>query len=313
MWIAMQEHVLKGEAARSLLFGTLLGIGLSIGMLPQAADAQSNIIHEERSMYRNIAVTEGNGRRCMLFNQHRGDRNQTCMDLADPKRLVFHYTRMSLAGLLLNPQPKNILIAGLGGGSIPVSMHELFPEAMIDVLEIDPAVVRVAERFFNFREGDRLDVHVVDARVFIKRAALQGRQYDYIMLDAFTGEYIPEHLLTREFLEEVSQLLTPDGVLVANTFSTSELYDHESVTYRAVFGSFYNFKLPVSGNRVIIARKGGVPSQAGLSSIARNLHEQLEPYGVPILEYPARLSTSADWDESKRVLTDQYSPGNLLN
>ncbi|MDT8427547.1 MAG: fused MFS/spermidine synthase [Pseudomonadales bacterium] len=305
----MPHHALRGMPIKCLLLGTMF----SLSVLSEKADAQSNIIHEERSMYRNIAITEGNGRRCMLFNQHRGDRNQTCMDMADPRRLVFHYTRMSLAGLLLNPQPANILIAGLGGGSIPVAMHELFPEATIDVLEIDPAVVRVAEQFFNFREDDKLDVHVVDARVFIKRAALQGRQYDYIMLDAFTGEYIPEHLLTREFLEEVSQILSPDGVVVANTFSTSELYAHESVTYRAVFGEFYNFKLPVSGNRVIIAQKGGVPSRAGLSRTARELHERLEPFDVPILEYPARLSTAADWDESKRVLTDQYSPGNLLN
>ena len=62
----------------------------------------------------------------------------------------------------------------------------------------------------------------------MKRAAARGLSWDYIMLDAFTGDYIPEHLMTREFLEEVSAALTEDGVLVANTFASSALYDAET-------------------------------------------------------------------------------------
>ncbi len=294
----------------------LLCAALATGLLlalSVTAQTQLPIIHEERSMYRNIAVTEYDGRRCMLFNQNRGDKNQTCMDLRDPKKLVFHYTRMSLAGLLLNSEPESVLVAGLGGGSIPMVMTELFPNAKIDVLEIDRAVVKVAEEFFNFKENENLTAHVVDARVFIKRAGLQGKKYDFIMLDAFTGEYIPEHLLTQEFLEEVKQILSPDGVLVANTFSSSNLYDHESVTYQAVFGEFYNFKMPGSGNRVIIAQHDGVPDQGALRAPAQQLHPRLRDYDVTILEYPARLSTRPDWNTNRRVLTDQYSPGNLLN
>src|ERR1044072_4356923 len=98
----------------------------------------------------------------------------------------------------------------------------------------------------------------MDGRVFVKRAIREGRRYDLIMLDAFDHEYIPEHLLTREFLQEVNSLLAPGGVLAANTFSSSRLYDHESVTYAAVFGSFYNLK---RDNRVILAMKGGLPSE----------------------------------------------------
>ena len=82
-----------------------------------------------------------------------------------------------------------------------------------------------------------------------------GTKYDVVMLDAFDHEYIPEHLLTREFLTEVKSLLSPQGVLVANTFSSSRLYDHESTTYADVFGTFYNLK---RDNRVIIARPAGL-------------------------------------------------------
>ncbi|MDP2286507.1 MAG: fused MFS/spermidine synthase [Pseudohongiella sp.] len=281
--------------------------------LDNRAVAQRTIIHEERSQYRDVVVTEFNNQRCMLFNVHRGDMNQTCIDLRDPRRLVFNYTRMSFAGLLLNPEPKRILVAGLGGGTIPTVMRELFPEARIDVLEVDQAVVTVAKQYFNFVEDERLVNHVVDARVFIKRAGLRGEQYDYIVLDAFSGEYIPEHLLTREFLQEVSQILTPDGVLVANTFASSGLYDYESVTYQAVFGEFFNFKTAGSGNRIILAKKQALPSAAELNAPARQLYERLRPYGINLLEYPAQLSTRPDWDVNTRILTDQYSPANLLN
>ncbi len=280
----------------------------------QQASAQRNVVHEERSQYRDIVVTEFNGQRCMLFNVVRGDMNQTCMDLSDPERLIFTYTKMSFAGLLFNPQPERILIAGLGGGTIPMTLRELYPDAEMDVVEIDPAVVTVAKDWFNYQEDDKHEVHVVDARVFIKRAGLRGEKYDFIMLDAFSGEYIPEHLLSREFLQEVKTLLTDDGILVANTFSSSRLYDHESVTYRDVFGPFYNFKLPDSGNRIILATPGDtLPHVGDLRAPARDLYDRLEPYGINILEFPPRLSDEPDWDTEARVLTDQYSPANLLN
>ena len=105
-------------------------------------------IHEERSVYRDITVTERFGRRCLLFNVHRGDRNQTCIFTDGSSRLVFDYTKMSFAGLLLKPDPKRVLIAGLGGGTIPLVLSELFPAASIDVIEIDESVARVANEFF---------------------------------------------------------------------------------------------------------------------------------------------------------------------
>lgn len=273
---------------------------------------QAEVIHEEKSKYRDITVTEERGRRCLLFNVHRGDRNQTCMYVNEPDRLVFDYTQMSFAGLLLNPEPESVLVIGLGGGSIPMAFSDLFPDARIDAVEVDEAVVRVAEEFFGFAETDNMRAIVEDGRPFIKRAGLRGIKYDYIVLDAFSGDYIPEHMLTQEFLEEVKAIMSEDSVLVANTFSTSRLYDHESVTYQRVFNEFFNFKLPTSGNRIIITQLQPLPPRGQLVTQARGLADSLRKYDVPLLDYPRRLSTRVDWDMSRRVLTDQYSPGNLL-
>lgn len=283
-----------------------------IALCLQSALFAAEVIHEERSLYRDINVVQTGDRRCLIFNVHRGDRNQTCVDVNNRDELIFSYTKMSFAGLLLNPEPKKILIAGLGGGTLPIAFNDMFPNAVVDVVEVDQAVVNVAKGFFFFEENDNMKVSVNDARVFVKRAGILGDKYDFIILDAFGGDYIPEHLLTQEFLEEVKAIMTEDAVLVANTFSTSRFYDHESVTYQRVFGEFFNFKLPTSGNRLIITQLDTLPPRGNLMSRAQDLAPALEKYGVPLLEYPNRLSTRVDWDMSRRVLTDQYSPANLL-
>lgn len=281
-------------------------------ILAGSPPGQAETIHKEKSLYQNVLVKETSTRRCLVFAVRRGERNQTCMNLRDPDKLVFPYVRMTFAGLLVKPDPERILVVGLGGGSIPVTMKKLFPDAHIDIVEIDEAVVRVAREFFRFEESPTMRVYVSDARVFIKRARLRENHYDFVILDAFTGDYIPEHLMTLEFLQEVKDILTPDGVLVANTFSTSALYDHESVTYQEVFGDFLNFRMPITNNRVIIANNGKVPTQEVIEKRAEHFSPRLEPFGVEIDEYPRHLARDKDWDESKRPLTDQYSPVNLL-
>ncbi len=278
-----------------------------------AVATSAKVIHSEHSLYQNISVTRVDDEVCLKFSIRSDPRNQSCKDLRRPQYLVFGYTRMMMAALLVNPAPSRILVVGLGGGSLPEALAVLLPQAQMDLIEIDPAVVRVAETHFEFRPTPRMQIHTVDARVFGKRAALRGARYDLILLDAFNGDYIPEHLMTREYLEETRSLLTPQGVLAANTFAISSLYDHESVTYSAVFGDFINFKMPDSANRVVIASLAPLPANGILAQRARNLAEAMEPFGVPLRRYPGRMSRKRDWDTSARVLTDQYAPANLLN
>ncbi|WP_226911415.1 spermidine synthase [Gallaecimonas mangrovi] len=287
----------------------LMGLLLSVF----AANSTAKTVHQERSLYQNLSVVEKDGRRCLVFAAIRGDQNQTCQYLDGSEKLVFPYVRMVLAGLLVNPKPQRILMVGLGGGSVPTVLHELYPDSQIDVVEIDPAVEKVAKAYFGFKESAKMQVTISDARVFIKRAALSHQQYDLVILDAFNGDYIPEHLMTEEFLEESKGLLSDQGVLVANTFSTSKLYDHESTTYRKVFGPFFNFKMKGTLNRVIIAAKAPLPSAQTLNENAASLTPELKAFAVPIAQYPDKLSTAIDWDTSARVLTDQYAPVNLLN
>jgi spermidine synthase len=285
--------------------------GLFVLLLAGAADAQAQrLLHSERSLYREVLVYETGSVRCMCFTRHCRVGRQSCMDERQPDRIVMSYPQMMLGALYVQPAPRTVLIIGLGGGTLPRALAQILPQTRMEVVEIDPAVVRVAKRYFDFDSGDRISVAETDGRVYVKRALREGRRYDLIMLDAFDHEYIPEHLLTEEFLREVQSLLAPGGVLAANTFSSSRLYDHESVTYQAVFNEFFNLKRE---NRVIIAVNGALPNAAALQTNSARFDAAFRSFGVDTAKILPLFSRERDWNARARSLTDQYSPANLLN
>jgi spermidine synthase len=285
-------------------------LALACGLASTLTDAR--VVHRERSLYNTILVDQRGSLLCLKFSIRRNQRNQSCVDTRKPNEMVFAYTRMMMASLLLQPEPARILIIGLGGGTLPTALARLFPEAVIHVVEIDPAVATVARDFFGFEPTANIEVFTQDARVFTKRAGLRGDTYDLIMLDAFNGDYIPEHLMTREYLEETQRLMSDDAVVVANTFSISQLYHHESTTYQAVFGTFFNLKSAASANRIILATSGELPAREVLQQRAHDLGPRLRRFGVKPDQHAKAMKTKPDWDTSARVLTDQYSPANLL-
>jgi len=282
---------------------------LALACAAGGARGDEVVLHTERSLYRTIVVYDDDGQRCMRFTRQSTAR-QSCMTLAEPHRILFDYLRMMLGALYVLPEPRRILVIGLGGGTLVDALQRVLPSAHIDAVELDPAVVGVAQRYFAFQPGPNVQIHEQDGRVFVKRALRSGQKYDLVMLDAYDHEYIPEHLLTQEFLREVQAILTPGGVVAANTFSSSRLYDHESATYASVFGRFFNLK---RRNRVIIARAGDLPDIETIRRNAERWQGALAPAGVDGNWLTGLFDTTPDWRTDARILTDRYSPSNLLN
>ncbi|USD68031.1 fused MFS/spermidine synthase [Vibrio sp. SCSIO 43136] len=310
------RNILNGLKILCCTIATFAAIGLH---------AEPVILHEERSLYRNIIVFENNGLRCLKFDERSSRLNQSCMYIDDPQKLFFSVSRLQFSALLTIDDPKKVLIIGLGGGTMSNALHQLYPDIEIDNVEIDPAVVKVARDYFDFYESDKITSHTQDGRIFVKRALLKKKQYDWIMLDAYNGDYIPEHLLTREFLEEVKALLAPNGILAANTFTSSKLYAYESSTYQSVFGHYYNVRFDTSDNRIILTKNW---SEAGTDDFLSPLGQQaieariaqlqpkVTPLGVDLTQLNNLLESTQhtqDWPKDTKVLTDQFSPANLLN
>ena len=263
--------------------------------------AEPEVLHTEPSQFAPVVVYEAFGERCMSFGSAAALGRQTCYALDDPKRMVFNYTRMMMASLSVQPAPRRILIIGLGGGTLPSALASLLPQAVIDVVEIDPAVVRVARDYFRFEPSVRLRVHQADGRAHVRQMLQEQRQFDLVMLDAFDFNYIPRHLMTRQFLAQVKGILAPGGVLVANTFASSQLYAQESATYAAVFGDYLNAR---ANNRVIYAVNGPLPDASQRVAHAQRWRSALVPYGVDADRELARFEPTPGWPADTPIIED---------
>lgn len=300
---------------RRMTVARLLALALALALAPAAgvyaqppAGAKVKFIYQERSLYRNILVLEGAGQRCITFGRYHGE--QTCIALADTDRMVFPYTKGLMGAFYAQPAPRRVLVIGLGGGVVSRAIRKVFPAATIDSVELDPAVARVAQSHFGFRGDARSHVHVNDGRVFVRQQRRSQVRYDVILVDAFDKDYIPEHMLTKEFLGEMKSLLTPKGVLAANTFATGALERHEAATYQAVFGELYNIDLE-SGNRIVLAGRDGLPPLAAMQANGRLLDRAFVPLGFGSGYLLPKFATRAP-ELRVRPLTDQFAPSNLL-
>lgn len=287
---------------RSLLITLLL-------IAPAWVQAEGpQFIYQKKSLYRNILVMEWEGKRCMQFGRIHAQ--QTCIHLSEPNTLVLSYTWGLLAGLYAAPNPERVLILGLGGGVTSRAIRTLYPSARIDSVELDPAVVEVAKEYFWYKEDSQSKAYVSDARVFVRKQQRESIQYDLVIIDAFEKDYIPEHLLTNEFLQDVQTLLTPNGVIAANTFAQGQLARHEAATYQSVFSETYVVELD-GGNRIILAGNSGLPSFNELSETAASLDDPFAQFGLKPGHLIKRIKEQPQ-ETVYQPLTDQYSPANLL-
>ena len=218
-------------------------------------------LYEKKSTYHHIAVYEEDFIRTLRLGKGFDAGKQSGMDIRYPDHLILEYTRLVFAGLLINDSPERILIIGLGGGVIPRAFNRHFPEAEIDVVELDSQVLKVAERYFQFETGKKIRVFISDGRVFVEKkiSANPPVKYDMIVLDAFDSNSIPGHLLTKEFLEMIQRIMEPKGVIVANVLSDSMLFHSIIRTYRKVFGRCYVFLGEQARNAILVTPGTGAP------------------------------------------------------
>jgi spermidine synthase len=121
--------------------------------------------------------------------------------------LMFSYLLHDLAQAYTT-NVADVLVIGLGIGLVPMQFAR--EGANVDAVEINPAMVPLARRYFNY-QPERINLTLGDGRQFVN--ATRNR-YDAIIVDAFLGDSAPSHLMTREAFTAMRRLLRPGGVLV---------------------------------------------------------------------------------------------------
>lgn len=287
--------------------------GLIVLVATARGDGSSRLVYKKNSLYHRIFVYKDGPVVSLRFNR-KTNVIQGRVNLEKPRVHMLEYSKIALAGLLYNPAPARVLVLGMGGGVIPRELHHYFPDAEIDVVEIDPAIPKIAKKFFGFRESDRLRVHVQDARMYIRRhLRKKGEPYDMIILDAFLSDYIPFHLMTREFLRQVRGVLTPGGVVVANVFSNNRLFDCELKTYGDVFGECQVFFGSSSVNAMIIATgpDGELLAKKEAMKNAVTLQKK-HAFAFLMVDVAKRLRPGVTPKPDAEILTDDKAPVNRL-
>ena len=281
-------------------------------VLASSAFAEEQVIFEGESPYTTIQVYDkDDGLRYMQF----GDYEQTIMNVQNPSYLEYDYIRSIMASFAFAEKPvEKVLLLGLGGGSMAHFITSRFPDVELDIFEIDPLVVELAEKFFKFQPGEHGNVHIGDGRRLLRN---ESSKYDLIILDAYKAGGIPFHLTTREFLESVRDHLNRGGVAVFHLWAeyANKYLQAQVKTIAHVFPRNYSFYDGAGSFNIFatrhdrwlgkdeVVRKGKVIGRK--HKFHFDLGRLIEEQYTPASPIPTRGLVGD-------ILTDDYAPVNLL-
>ncbi len=283
-----------------------------------ALGAEEKVIFERDTMYHHIKVIDSGGRRFLKFDRQ----DQSGIYLRLPYRSCLKYADFVHLAMVFQPETKKFLTIGLGGGSVPREFFQDYPRLLIESVELDPVVIKVARRYFFLPRNRRFIIHEADGRRFLVRS---DETYDIIFTDAYFAEAMPFHLLTKEFFELVRKRLSPEGVLVSNIIGSvkgrySQLYRSVLKTIRTVFPVTYTFAVPFSSeegkpsaydrrNLIIIALKeGDALSREEIVNKAKFLVARGRLKRKKITEWAGYLVENEVLLEDVPILEDDFAP-----
>jgi predicted membrane-bound spermidine synthase len=269
---------------------------------------KDGLITHVETVYNDIFVSKKEGVLKMSFQWKGWEFPESEVNLADPDDLPMLYSR-AITIAAIHPQDiRRILILGLGGGAIPGYLGRFLPDATIDTVELDPGVIDIAKKYFGMRETEKSRIHAGDGRVFLNR---HPEPYDLIIADAFTGSYIPFHLMTKEFYRLVRDRLTPHGVAAFNIIPGSKLYDSNVRTLKDVFA---NVDLYHSGDEevVVICPLDPVADAQALMQQALAAQERYK-FRFDVSKLVAERQIPFPTELKGTLLTDDFAPVNFYD
>ncbi|MBP7013535.1 MAG: fused MFS/spermidine synthase [Steroidobacteraceae bacterium] len=180
---------------------------------------------------------------------------QSEMRIDDPDALVNDYTRKMMAFLLFCPEPRRILMIGLGGGSLVKFCNRRLPSTHVTVVEIDANVIALRDHFRIPPDGTDLRVIHGDGARYVAGLIESGEQLpDVLLVDAYDRNGISRSIAEPEFIEHSRRILGDGGVFVMNLAAHESDRTLHVERIRKVFGDPV---IPVTvgwgGNMVVFA------------------------------------------------------------
>lgn len=289
----------------------MVGLILALAWLASPVRAEvdeKSLLFAGESPYASIRVFETvHGYRALAL----GQLWQTVINPRDREEVFFAYSRSALAALALNPDlPREVLFVGLGGGSMATYLQRKHPGGRYTVAEIDPLVVELAARFFDFDRA-KFAVEVDDGRRFLRKT---GKRFDLVVLDAFRGDEVPFHLTTVEFMALLKARLRPDGVAAFHLWEAkrNRYFSAQLATIKQVFPVSYLFYagdgsylvFAVNAERTVAREDWGERGRALTKRLAMSYD-----LGAIVDRQYALLPPVAP---GALILTDDYAPVNQL-
>ena len=256
--------------SRETVAGALVVSAALVGAVGAGAvgyTVEGEVVYGTQTPYQELRVVDSGETRTLMLDGAR----HSAIDLSDPDRHVFGYTRYFHLPFLMADDPDEIdrvLFIGGGGFTGPRIFADKY-NVTVDAVEIDPEVVDVAKRYFGVEESDRLRIHSQDGRRFLRET---DETYDLIVLDAYKKDKVPFHLTTVEFMRLAESRLSDDGILFMNLISgasgpASRFYRSEYKTASRVFPTMYSFPTVGGGavqNIEVVASKDERVTEDGL-------------------------------------------------
>lgn len=211
------------------------------------------------------------------------DSVQSVMRLDEPDVLICAYTRKMMAFLLFNPNPKSIVMVGLGGGSLAKFCYRNLPKTQISVVEIDARVIALREEFCVPPDDHRFRIVCDDGARYISNFS---ERIDVLMVDAFDAIGLAPTLAATDFYVRAAQQLSSNGILVMNFSGEPKRYALHLERIRTAFGgSMLLVPVVANDNLLIFAFKRRLPppTTAKYESRAQRLQTRLA------LEFPRFL------------------------
>ena len=236
-----------------------------------------------------IEVSESAGVRSLYFS---AEWVQGAMRIARPNSLELVYTREMMAGLLLRepPWPKEVLLIGLGAGSLAKFIYHKLPDTKITVVEIDPQVEIIARLHFKLpNDPMRLRIVIGDGAQYMLE---DGKKFDAIFVDGFDKRGRAGVLDTLPFYQACRSRLSDEGLLSVNLLSRNRGYEASKKRLDEAFESrSLVFPCCESGNTIAFAT-GGSTVDVSLDELIQRAKHIHKISGLNLLPTIPRLQNS---------------------